>query len=116
MGLTATRKFRFESKQYHSNSFYGISEWGKSNDFLEIFEANVSFLPLFRYFYAIISIFNVQVLQLAHLNLADNLMGKIPFVPLSHVKSLKSLDMSSNRIIKIEGKIIPHFINGNARL
>ena len=51
---------------------------------------------------------NLQVLQLAHLNLADNLMGKIPFVPLSHVKSLKSLDMSNNRIIKIEGKVIPN--------
>ena len=48
-------------------------------------------------------IFLLQVLQLAHLNLADNLMGKIPFVPLSHVKSLKSLDMSNNRILKIEG-------------
>ena len=43
------------------------------------------------------------MIQLSHLNLADNLMGKIPFVPLSHVKSLKSLDMSNNRIIKIEG-------------
>ena len=50
----------------------------------------------------------LQVLQLAHLNLADNLMGKIPFVPLSHVKSLKSLDMSSNRIIKIEGRVGNH--------
>ena len=48
-------------------------------------------------------ILSKQVIQLAHLNLADNLMGKIPFVPLSHVKSLKTLDMSNNRIIKIEG-------------
>ena len=43
-----------------------------------------------------------QVNSLAHLNLRDNLMGKIPFVPISHVKTLKTLDLSQNRIEKVQ--------------
>ena len=38
---------------------------------------------------------------LAHLDLRDNLMGKIPFGPISHVKTLKTLDLSQNRIEKV---------------
>ena len=40
--------------------------------------------------------------MLSHLYLSDNLMGKIPFVSIGHVKSLKLLDLSNNRIEKIE--------------
>ena len=29
-------------------------------------------------------------------------MGKIPFVPISHVKTLKTLDLSQNRIEKVQ--------------
>lgn len=43
-----------------------------------------------------------QVNALSDLDLADNLMGKIPFVPISHVKTLKVLDLSNNRIEKVE--------------
>ena len=43
-----------------------------------------------------------QVNALAHLDLEDNLMGKIPFGPISHVKTLKVLDLSKNRVEKVE--------------
>lgn len=39
---------------------------------------------------------------MTHLDLGDNLMGKIPFVPISHVKTLRVLDLSLNRIEKVE--------------
>ena len=39
---------------------------------------------------------------MSHLDLHDNLMGKIPFGPISHVKTLKVLDLSKNRVEKIE--------------
>ena len=51
--------------------------------------------------------------MLTELNLADNLMGKIPFVAISNIKSLKTLDLSNNRIEKIED---PFFSNGGIRL
>lgn len=54
-----------------------------------------------------------QVQMLSDLNLADNLMGKIPFVAISHIKSLKHLDLSNNRIEKIED---PFFQSGGLRL
>ena len=40
--------------------------------------------------------------MLSYLNLANNLMGQVPFVPLGHVAALKHLDLSNNRIAKIE--------------
>jgi Leucine-rich repeat (LRR) protein len=54
-----------------------------------------------------------KVNALITLDLADNLMGKIPFVPISHVKTLKSLDMSNNRIEKVED---PFFTSETLRL
>ncbi len=39
---------------------------------------------------------------LNELNLADNLMGSVPFVALGHVKTLRSLDLSNNRVQKVE--------------
>ena len=51
--------------------------------------------------------------MLTDLNLADNLMGKIPFVAISNIKSLKTLDLSNNRIEKIED---PFFSIGAIRL
>ena len=51
--------------------------------------------------------------MLTELNLSDNLMGKIPFVAISNIKSLKTLDLSNNRIEKIED---PFFSNGGIRL
>ena len=50
----------------------------------------------------IILTFFFQVNALAHLDLEDNLMGKIPFGPISHVKTLKVLDLSKNRVEKVE--------------
>lgn len=55
----------------------------------------------------------MQVPMLSDLNLSDNLMGKIPFVAISNIKSLKKLDLSNNRIEKIED---PFFPNGVVRL
>ena len=43
-----------------------------------------------------------QVPVLSYLNLRNNLMGQVPFVSLGHVGSLKYLDLSNNRIAKIE--------------
>ena len=40
--------------------------------------------------------------MLSYLNLRNNLMGQVPFVSLGHVGSLKYLDLSNNRIAKIE--------------
>ena len=39
---------------------------------------------------------------LATLDLHDNLMGKVPFVPISSVKTLRVLDLSNNRIEKVQ--------------
>ncbi len=39
---------------------------------------------------------------LNELNLADNLMGSVPFVALGHVRTLRSLDLSNNRVQKVE--------------
>ena len=44
----------------------------------------------------------IQVPVLSHLNLGNNLMSNVPFVSLGHVGSLKYLDLSNNRIAKIE--------------
>ena len=53
--------------------------------------------------YAKCTIQNIfKVNALAHLDLQDNLMGKIPFGPISHVKTLRVLDLSNNRIEKVE--------------
>ena len=46
--------------------------------------------------------FPFQVNALAQLDLHDNLMGKIPFEPISHVKTLRILDLSNNRVEKVE--------------
>lgn len=46
--------------------------------------------------------FYFQVPMLSDLNLSDNLMGKIPFISLENVNSLQRLDLSNNRIEKIE--------------
>ena len=51
--------------------------------------------------------------MLSELNLSDNLMGKIPFVAISNIKSLKQLDLSNNRIEKIED---PFFLSGGIKL
>ena len=45
---------------------------------------------------------SLQVPVLSYLNLRNNLMGQVPFVSLGHVGSLKYLDLSNNRIAKIE--------------
>eukprot|EP00095_Tigriopus_kingsejongensis_P001501 snap_masked-scaffold1086_size63525-processed-gene-0.0 protein:Tk01501 transcript:snap_masked-scaffold1086_size63525-processed-gene-0.0-mRNA-1 annotation:"hypothetical protein DAPPUDRAFT_300683" len=45
--------------------------------------------------------FQTGVPHLAVLDLADNLMGKIPFISIAHVKSLRVLDLSNNRIEKV---------------
>ena len=39
---------------------------------------------------------------LSQLDLANNLLGKIPFMAISSMKSLKTLDLSNNRIENIE--------------
>ena len=44
----------------------------------------------------------LQVPLLSHLDLSDNLMGKVPFVAVGHVKALKAMDLSNNRIERIE--------------
>ena len=54
-----------------------------------------------------------QLLQLSNLVLADNLMGKVPFVPISHISTLKKLDLSKNRIEKLEDS---YFASGAVRL
>ena len=56
----------------------------------------------FKPIHSCVLLFLPQVPQLSHLNLAGNLMGKVPFVALAQVRSLRSLNLAGNRVEKVE--------------
>ena len=53
------------------------------------------------------------MVQLSNLYLSDNLMMKVPFASFSHVSTLKTLDVSRNRIENLEDS---HYASGAVKV